>query len=412
MERDILHLAIPAFPVALARVLDSSLRERPVAVVPGHSERALLQCVSSEARAEGVHEGMSVYHARRFCPALILLPPDQELAGRGMRAIEELSGRFSPILEPGAPGRLFLDLTGSRRLFGPGRDAAARLEREIKNGLRLSGSVGVAGNKLVSRIAAGYLEKPGVCDIPRGSERSFIGPLPVSVLPGVGRAREIQLLQDLNLRLVEEIAALSVARLRLALGPFAPLLHQRSRGVDPSLVQPPKRSQEISEESFLSAAENDDTLLMAALCRLVEGCAMRLRRLGKQAGQLTLTLMYADGVTEQGTSRLTEPQNLDILLFAAAGELFLKSCRRRVRLKGMRLVCGRLGDKQGQLDLFANEQEAASRTEALQTALDNLRGKYGMDSLRWGRDGVAKSSPYGVTAVFQDLDILDVCLRP
>lgn len=385
MERDILHLSIPAFPIALARVSDSSLRERPVAVVPGHSERALLQCVSPEARVEGVHEGMSVYHARRFCPSLILLPPDYESVGRGMQAIQELSGRYTPILEPAAPGRLFLDLTGGRRLFGPGRDAAARLEREIEKDFRLSGSVGVAGNKLVSRIAAGYLEKPGVCDILRGSERSFIGPMPVSVLPGVGKAREIQLLQDLNLRQVEEVAALSVAQLRLALGPFAPLLHQRACGVDPSPVQPPKRSQEISEESFLSADENDDVLLMAELCRLVEGCGLGLRRLGKGVGKLTLTLIYADGVTEQGSTQLAAPQNLDLPLFALTEELFLNSCRRRVRLKGMRLACGRLGDEKIQLDLFADEPVASPHAGALQEALDCLRGKYGMGSLRWGR---------------------------
>ncbi len=385
MERDILHLSIPAFPIALARVSDLSLRERPVAVVPSHSERTLLQCVSAEARSEGVHEGMSVYHARRFCPSLILLPPDYELVGRGMQAIQELSGRYTPILEPAAPGRLFLDLTGGRLLFGPGRDAAARLEREIEKDFRLSGNVGVAGNKLVSRIAAGYLEKPGVCDILRGSERSFIGPMPVSVLPGVGKAREVQLLQDLNLRQVEEVAALSVPQLRLALGPFAPLLHQRACGVDPSPVQPPKRTQEISEESFLSSEENDDTLLMAELCRLVEGCGLHLRQLGKSAGKLTLTLIYADGVTEQGSIQLTSPQNLDLPLFAVTEDLFLKSCHRRVRLKGMRLACGRLGDEKRQLDLFAAEPEASPHAGALQDALDSLRGKYGMDSVRWGR---------------------------
>jgi DNA polymerase-4 len=385
MERDVLHLAIPAFPIALTRVSDLSLRERPVAVAPGYSERALLQSVSKEARSEGVHEGMAVYQARRFCPSLILLPPDQELIAKGTRAIQKVSRRFSPILEPAAPGRLFLDLTGSRRLLGPGRDAAARLEREIEKDLGLSGSVGVAGNKLVSRIAAGYLEKSGVCDILRGSERSFIGSMSVSVLPGVGKGRESRLFRDLNLCRVEEIAALSVAQLRLILGPFALLLHQRSRGIDPSPVQPPKRSPEISEESFLSVEENDDTFLMAELCRLVEGCGLGLRRLGKAAGKLTLTLMYADGVIERGTARLAVPQNLDLPLFAAAEELFQKSCRRRVRLKGMRLACGRLGQEKRQMDLFADEPAMSPHAETLQKALDSLRGKYGMDSVRWGR---------------------------
>jgi DNA polymerase-4 len=127
MERDVLHLSIPAFPIELARVSDSSLRARPVAVVPGNSERALLQCVSAEARAEGVLEGMPLFRARRFCPSLILLTPDPELVAKGMQALLELSGQYTPVWEPATPGRLFLDLTGGRKLFGPGRDVAARL---------------------------------------------------------------------------------------------------------------------------------------------------------------------------------------------------------------------------------------------------------------------------------------------
>jgi len=385
MERDVLHLSIPAFPIALARVADYSLRDRPVAVAPGNSERALLQCVSAEARAEGVREGMPLYRARRFCPALTLLPPDPELVAKGTRALLELSGELTPVWEPSSPGRLFLDLTGGRRLFGPGRDVAARLERELAGRLRLAGGVGVAGNKLVSRIAAGYLRRPGVCDILRGSERSFIAPLPVAVLPGVGSAREAALLHDLNLRRVEEVAALAVSQLRLAFGPFAPLLHQRALGVDPSPVQPPRRSAEVAEESFLDREENDDALLLAELCRLVEGCGLRLRRLGKRTRRLALALTYADGVVEQGATTLPVPLSLDLPLLAAAEELFYRSCKRRVRLKGMRLVCGRLTAEVRQLELFAPATETAPQQTELQEALDRLRGRYGMAAVRWGR---------------------------
>jgi DNA polymerase-4 len=385
MERDILHLAIPAFPIALARVSDASLRARPVAVVPGHSERALLQCVSAEARAEGVQEGMPLYHARRFCPALVLLPPDPQLIAKGTQALLELSGQYTPLWEPATPGRLFLDLTGGRRLFGPGRDVAARLEQEMERRLRLAGSVGVAGSKLVSRIAAGYLRRPGVCDILRGSEASFLGPLPVSVLPGVGSVRETALLQDLNLHRVEEVAALSVSQLRLPFGPFAPLLHQRARGIDPSPVQPPRRSPEVTEETFLEREENDDELLLAELCRLAEACGLRLRRLGRAAGRLTLTLTYADGVKERGTATLPSPLSHDLPLFAAVEALFYKSCQRRVRLKGLRLECGRLAAGSGQLDLFAPEAATSPRTDGLQDALDHLRARHGMAAVRWGR---------------------------
>lgn len=384
MDREILHLSVPAFPVALARVGDPSLRGRPVAVAPGNSERTLLQCVSAEARAEGVHEGMAVYQARRLCPPLIFLPPDPEGVARGMRELSEISAAFSPLWEPAAPGRLFLDLTGSRRLLGTGRDAASRLEREIVRKLSLHSGVGVAGNKLTSRIAAGYLRKPGVCDVLRGSERSFIAPLPVSVLPGVGQAREAVLLRDLNLRRVEEVAALPVAQLRLAFGPFAPLLHQRAQGIDPSPVQLPRRSPEVAEESFLPRAENDDDLLAAELCRLAEGCGVRLRRLGKGALRLALALSYVDGVREERTASFAVPVSLDLPLFTAAEELFRRACTRRVRVRGMRLACSRLAAEGGQMDLFAPPAVSPGQ-QALQDALDRLRERHGRDAVRWGR---------------------------
>lgn len=380
-----MHLSIPAFPVALARVADPLLRERPVAVVPGHSDRALLQSVSREARSDGVSEGMSVYRARRLCPALILLPPDPELIARGTRSLLEITGNYSPVSEPASQGRLFLDMTGCRRLFGPARDLAARLDKELAARLRLQGTIGVAGNKLVSRIASGYLDNPGVCDVLRGSERSFIAPLPVTVLPGVGHSRKAVLMQDLNLQRVEEVADLSIAQLRLAFGPFAPLLLQRASGFDPSPVQPPKRIPEVSEESFLDEEANDDQLLLAELCRLVEGCGLRLRRAGKSAGRMALTVNYADGVAEQRVSTLPAAVNHDLLIFEVAEELFRKACQRRVRVKGLKLVCSRFAIENRQMDLF-NEQEALPlRQDALQGALDRLREKHGMDSVRWGR---------------------------
>lgn len=385
MERDILHLAIPAFPIALARVADSSLRERPVAVAPAHSDRALIQSVSSEARSDGVCEGMPAYRARRLCPALILLPPNPELIAKGTRSLLEVSGDYSPVSEPTSQGRLFLDMTGCRRLLGPARDIAARLDKEIAARLRLQGTIGVAGNKLVSRIASGYLETAGVCDVLRGAERSFIGPLPVSVLPGIGQSRETVLLQDLNLQRVEEVAALSIAQLRLAFGPFAPLLHQRASGFDPSPVQPPQRTPEVCEESFLDEEENDDHRLLAELCRLVEGCGARLRRMGKSAARIALSVSYADGVCEQSVSALSAPQNHDLLLFETAEELFRKACRRRVRVKGLRLACSKFTLENRQMDLFAGQDSVSPGQAALQGALDRLRGKYGMDAVRWGR---------------------------
>ncbi|QWV93934.1 DNA polymerase IV [Geomonas oryzisoli] len=390
MDREILHITVPAFPIALARVVHSHLRGRPVAVAPLNSERALLQCISPEAAAEGVHVGTPIYHARRSCPSLIVIAPDPHLAAKGNLALMELSAEFTPMVEPGA-GRVFLDVTASRRLFGPARDVAARLEKSIAGGLGLEAMAGAGGNKLVSRVAADTMREPGVYDVFHGAERPFLAPFPVSVLPGVGESRQTLLFQDLNLKLVEEVAALSVPQLRLAVGPFAPLLHDRACGIDRSPVQPPRMSTEIVEEGLLEQEENDDAILLSELLRLVEGCGLRLRRLRKGARKITLSVMYADGVSQQGKKVLPVPTSLDLPLLAAVEELFFTTCKRRQRVKGLRLSCDQVAEDAGQMDLFAAAPAEASRRESdLQETLDLLREKHGKNAVRWGKGLAAR----------------------
>jgi DNA polymerase-4 len=313
-----------------------------------------------------------------------------------MRTLADISCHYTPLLEAPSPGRFFLDLTGSRRLLGPGRDAALRLDREIFQRLRLSGAVGVAGNKMVSKIASGYLEKPGICDVLRGSEEpgicdvlrgseaSFIAPLPVDVLPGVGGVRERILLTDLNLRRVAEVAALTVPQLTLVFGPFSHLLHQRARGFDPSPVLPPRRTPDIVEQSFLTREDNCDVILIAELCRLAEGCGVKLRRSIRAAGKLSLTIHYADGMTRRRSGMLNPPVSDDLDLLVHARDLFEQAYGRRIRVKGMSLSCSNLTETDRQMNLFRQRTTAARHSEALQSALDRIREKYDRDAVRWG----------------------------
>jgi len=293
-----------------------------------------LQAVSAEAAAEGLMAGIPVFRARKLCPAIIIIPPDPLLVANGTRVLTELAAEFTPIVEPGA-GRVFLDLTGSTQLFGPARDTAVRLEAAIGARLGLKAMAGAGASKLVSRIAADALPEPGVYDVFRGAERSFLAPFPVAVIPGIGSERE-GLLRDLRVQRVGAVAALSVAQLRLAVGPFAPLLHERACGIDRSPVQPPRRTTAISEEAFLAQEDNDDGVLLAELYRLVEGCGLQLRMLGRETDKLLLTVGYSDGVMEQRTKRLPAPLALDMELFAASEALFHATCRRRVRVGGAR----------------------------------------------------------------------------
>ncbi len=380
-----MHLYIPAFPITLARASNPGIRSRPVVIAPAHSERAPIWHLSDEARSEGIHEGMPLFRARRLCPSLIILPPDPRRLSGGTRALVQLTQEYTPLWEPGATGCIYLDFTGSRRLFGPGRDAALRLKRDLDRRLSLTGTVGVAGNKLVSKIAAGCLDKPGICDVLRGDEARFIAPLPAAVLPGVGNIRQQTLLADLNLRQVGHIAALTLPQLLLPFGPFAPLLYQRAKGVDPSPVTTPRKTPELAEECHLDREENDDTLLLAELYRLAEGCGRRLRHVLKETAKLKLTVHFADGVSSTRSRALTPSSSDDRALFDNARHLYGQACERRIRVKSMRLLCEKITEPQQQMELFKTGSDSKPQRESIQNTLDVVRERYGMTAIEWGR---------------------------
>ncbi|MFB0520181.1 MAG: DNA polymerase IV, partial [Desulfatiglandales bacterium] len=168
MYRHIIHLHIPAFPIAVARVSQPELKDRPVAVAPPHSERALILSVSPEARREGIFKGMPLGKAMRFCPDLTILPPNRDLTGKACQTLAKVVAQYTPLWEPSRPGHIYLDVTGTDRLWGRAKETANRLRREIKDHLRLSGMVGVAGNKMVSNIASKIVSSEGVLDVDHG----------------------------------------------------------------------------------------------------------------------------------------------------------------------------------------------------------------------------------------------------
>lgn len=385
MLRDILYLTVPDFAIALARAGNPTLRCRPLAVVSGQSQGSLLSCVSPEARREGVTPGMSAYLARKRCPALQLMAPQPGSVAKADRVLQELALHFSPLWEPKGTGRLFLDLTGSRRLLGSPLDIAARLERQIANHLQLPVAFGLAGNKMVARMAVSFLDRPGICQVLRGGERDFIAPLSVDTLPGVGNRRSDCLLRDLNLHRVEQIAALSVAQLEPICGSFAPLLQQRAKGIDLEPVRPPQRSLVISEETLLEKPNNETAVVRAALGHLAEGCGRRLRRLGQVAGRLILCLVYDDGCSVERRLTLNPPCQLDLELMEAADELLQRAWQRRICLRLLRLRCEQLVAPARQLCLFSGPVEELG-SPPLQNAFDDLRQRFGSRILNWGRN--------------------------
>jgi DNA polymerase-4 len=383
VDRHIIHIHIPAFSVAVARVDHPELRDRPVAIAPLHSERALILSVSAEARREGIFKGMPLGKAMRFCPDLRVLPPDRDLAGKASQVLAGVVTRYTPLWEPSRPGHIYLDVTGTDRLWGRAKDTANRLRREIKERLVLSGTVGVASNKMVSSIASRILLSEGVLDVDHGQEPGFMAPLRVNVLPGIGPVRRKILLEELNIILVREIAALDTGRLKLIFGRESYVIHQRALGIDPTPVYPPRREPSVAEEITLSRDENDDDKLLGVLYGLVEKCSYQLRQRKLVPRKAGLLFRYADQEEITRQIFLSHESFWDWDLYEPLKALFLKACLRRVRVRFMKVWFKDFSAPSAQLSLFS--PAIAEKKVGVIHALDRIREKHGGEAIQYGR---------------------------
>jgi DNA polymerase-4 len=385
LNRRIIHIHIQAFFIAIARICQPELKKRPVAVAPLQSDRALLLSVSPEARKEGIFKGMPRAKAVKRCPDLMIIPPNPKLTDKASQALAALAARYTPLWEPSRPGHIYLDVTGTERLWGRAKDTASHLRREIKGHLNLEGDAGVAVNKMVSSIASRIMPGEGVLGVDPGEEAAFMAPLKVETVPGIGRVRQKVLLEELNIMLVRELVSLDMENLRLLFGPRAILIHQRALGIDSTPVYPSPAKPLISEEMTLTQDENDDQGLMTALCRLIERCAFRLRKRALFPRKAGLLIRYSDRTEARRQLKLPRLSFWDFDLYAPFKALFHKTCHRRVRVRFMRIWFWDFSPIRGQLSLFYEPSPDMEKKARVIQALDGIRKRYGEDAVKSGR---------------------------
>ena len=391
MDRHIVCLQIPSFEIVLARAADSTLRNRPVAVAPTHTPRAVIREISPEAFHEGLQPGMPVDLARLICPGLRMIPPDSSLTQAAHHELQRRISRFAPTWESIRPGSLFLDLTGTTQLFGPPIDTATRISRELTHQQGWHSAIGLAGNKLVSQLAATTLTRPPqLLSIHSGCEQPFLAPLPTLSLPGLRRAhtsRVLQRLEDLNLLTLGAIASVSSAYLQAALGVSTGLLlRDWALGIDPSPVRAPIAQPTIERSLHLDPDEVDDQLLLGRLYRLSEQICATLRQRQRMCRHISLTIRHSDHVEQTVHETLPHGTYWEIDLRPALANLFYRCFRRRVRLTRLTLQVGRLEPPARQLSLYDESASVvSSRSHRLSLALDQIRAKFGEQALSWGR---------------------------
>ncbi len=385
-ERAIVHLNVVDFAVAVERLIDRSLERRPVIVAAAGAARAVVHDMSEEAFQDGVRKGMPLARAGRLCRGARIVPPCQDRYERAMSGLAKLGYGFSPLIESGSgDGHLFLDLTGTGRLFGPPQDTAWRIRREVRERLGFDPTWSVAPNKLVAKAATRLVKPKGEYVVRAGQEEGFLKSLPIGLLPGLER-HETALLREFNISRVGQAAQWSLGHLNVVFGPRGRDLFRAVRGRDDTPVEPQgQKPPLIAAAHEFGDDTNDSARLEAALYKLVEKTGLQLRQRGSAARRVAVILDYSDGVriVRQRTER--QGVQLDPRLFELAESALALAWVRRVRVRRLGLNCDRLVPHHEQPFLFAENERESRRSRELMKAVDAIRARFGSGAIRAGR---------------------------
>lgn len=382
--RTILHIDMDAFFVAVERRRDPSLQGRPVIVGGDPEERGVVSSASYEARAYGVHAGMPLVTARMLCPHAVFIRCNHPLYAEASREVFEIIGRFSPLVERVSIDEAYVDLTGTDRLFGPAVQVAEMMHRDIRDKLSFPSSIGIGTNKLVAKVASSLAKPEGLIYVYPGREASFLAPLPVKRLPGVGKAVEKKLLM-VNIRTIGQLASTDEKLLRRLLGVAGHILHERAKGIDPNPVIPvdplPKS---IGHEVTFPEDTSDKEYIKSVLHMLTGLVTRRMRRHRIQARTVTLKIRYADFVTQTRCTTFPHPTDLDSSICPVLQHLLQKLYTRRMALRLVGISLSNLIPAPQQEDLFSR------RLHRMYKSMDLIRDRYGFDAIMPGCTTLAK----------------------
>jgi len=386
MNRSIIHLNVADFAVAVERAVDHRLNQRPVIIAPEGAARAAVYDMSNEAYMAGIRKGMALRRAVRLCKNVQILPPHPDRYELAMRDVLKRALPYSPLIETGEDdGHLFMDATGTSRLFGPPMDVAWRLRKQIKTDLGLDPIWSVAPNKLVAKVATRLVKPDGEYIVAGGEEESLLAPLSVNLVPGIEHNDQLRL-REFNLTHAFQVSALSLEQLEIPFATRALLLYEAVRGIDPSPVLPvgQKPPKVIADHEFGNDTNNVHTL-EGVLYGLVEQVGSQLRRRRRAARRIAIILDYSDGMRRARQVAARPATANDLTLFELVRRTLQLAWVRRVRIRHMRLVCDRLIFPPAQLELFAADQKANEKRCSLITAIDAVRHRFGNEAIRMGR---------------------------
>ena len=379
----ILHIDMDAFYASIEERDDPSLVGKPVIVGGSAEGRGVVAAANYEVRKFGVHSAMAAARAKVLCPHAVFLTPRIEYYASVSRQIREIFEQFTPLVEPLSLDEAFLDVAGSESLFGSSAAIGRQIKQRIRSELKLVASVGVAPNKFVAKIASDLQKPDGFVVVEADQVQSFLDPLPVGRLWGVGKVTN-KVFAQMSIRTIGQLRQLPVEALQSRFGSSGEHYWQLAHGIDDRQVVPDREAKSISAETTFAEDISDTEVLREWLVGLVEQVARRLRRHEIRGRTIELKVRFADFKTITRMLTLAAPTNITQELLDAGIELLTQRLPPRhlaVRLLGFGV--NKLDDSGGsQQQLF--DQPHRARDRELDRVADQITVKFGKSAIQRG----------------------------
>lgn len=292
MLRWIMHVDMDAFFASVEQLDNPELKGLPV-IVGGLGSRGVVSTCSYEARKYGVHSAMPMAQARKLCPQAVYLPGHMRRYKDVSQEIMAVFHRTSPLVEQLSIDEAFLDLTGMEKIYGSAEAAGRLVKDEIRKRVGLTASVGLAPNKFLAKLASDLQKPDGFTVIRHEEAASFIAPLPVTKIFGIGAAAGRELSQY-GIITIGQLAAADMAVLQQVFGKNAARVHQLACGIDDRPVVPESEPKSIGRETTFERDLHTMEECKEELLKLSGMAGYRLRSKGYYGRTVTLKVKYAD----------------------------------------------------------------------------------------------------------------------
>lgn len=383
-----IHVDMDAFFASVEELDNPDIQGKPVIVGGPSKQRGVVSAANYHAREYGVHSAMPMIAANRLCPDAIVISPRHSRYSEISKSIRAIFYRYTPLVQPLSLDEAFLDVRQSVKLFGSEVQIARRIKSEIQRELNLTASVGVAPNKFLAKLASDAEKPNGFVVVQKPDIQSFLDPMPVNRLWGVGKS-SARRLEGMAIYSVRDLRRRSLEDLEKNFGTqFARHLYNLSRGIDNRMVTVDSGVKSISRETTFSNDISNVNEIRRVFVKLTENVCKRMR--ARQLFTKTIQIKYRrkDFTTFTRSESLIYPTNQTGVIWKKVSDLAEKHIDgdvMPVRLVGVSLS-NFSHDGEIQPDLF----EPANNT--LDALSDKINAKFGNAAVGRAK-GLAKTKP-------------------